>query len=780
MAQLKFTVVKNFQANITVANNTSTLETNAFGSPTFNSNTFPRAAMIRVSLKSGTAGLTTPYEDDAEYFNSDDGFYVIGSNDLCLQEDFSAAGLDLAGINDTGHHSAFGTGSNFKGTVPSNNYTGPSYNNFGTLISGGQASNLFPLYKTEYDPYNGVTGSRLFTDIPAVIPQGTNSTKYKQWGTSQLNVCMANNPHLDKIKEIVMIDTIGRDGGPATANTKAFQGNKVLVFVIFKDGVSIDDDTTIEIPIAGRPRFVDSSYEYDNGLVGGVGSQYRKRINTRSKVNVKLKFKDDLDVEVNKVTNSVDVEEHVKSHSDIQNNLDNGLRVFNLSGMCLTNRVKKIAQVKITAPNDSYFISKPILKTKYNNLKFKLKDKTIDNTNGKVVTYYCYDLMYKAEQSTSKTNIVKATVTASTELLKTSFARLDAITGLEFGSNIIKENGETRDVKIYGKPGVNFKILVNESVPDTTTHGDLDYVDFSPANDTSILLAANSLAETAGGKMRCLQGAIPKSGVFAFKQVFPNNVINRNKIGSGKSSATNIDFSKSIANVKVGDRLYTKGINAGDRIDVVTLGTDTRISQLSGSITTTTGDQTQFKRQRHYNIQFDQDTEISNNMSRVVRLVQPETINVFLTNAAGSSYTITSNNGSSTSFSAGDDLTLKYSGTTSRSKFLPYTTNIGMSSFQNSKVKKVSMLLTLADAADRFTAVQTPVMNSKDQSKSDFTNSTYLENGGTTIKVFNFSHSAVNTSNTITLTYFFEIVRVGSRNITMTLDLDDILTIQDN
>ena len=780
MAQLKYTVVKNFRANITVANNTSTLDANNFGNVTFNSNTFPRAAMIRVALKSGTASLTTPYEDDAEYFDSDDGFYVIGSNDLCLQEDFSAAGLDLAGINDTGHHSPYTISSNFRGTTPSNNYTGPSYNNFGALLSGGNAQNQFPLYKTEYDPFNGAAGARLFNDIDAVIPQGTSSTKYKLWGTSQLNVCMANNPHLDKIKEIMMIDTIGRDGGATTANTKAFQGNKVLVFVIFKDGVSISDDTTIEIPIAGRPRFVDSSYEYSNGLVGGVGSQYRKRINTRSSVNVKLKFKDDLDVEVNKVTNSVNVEEHVKNHSDIQNNLDNGLRVFNLSGVCLTNRVKKIAQVKITAPSASYFISKPTLKTKYNNLRFKLKDKTIDNVNGKVVTYYCYDLMYKAEQSTSKTNIVKATIITSTESLKNSFNRQDVITSLKFGDSIIKENGETRDIKIYGKPGVNFKVLINESTPDTVTHGDLNYVDFSPTNDTSILLAANSLAETAGGKMRCLQGAIPKSGVFTFKQIFPSNIVNINRVSSGKTSATNQDFVKDLTNVKVGDRLYTKGINAGDRVDIVTLGTSTRIAQLSGSITTTTGAQAKFKRQRHYNIQFDQDTLIADNMSRIVRLIQPETINIFLKNAAGSSYTITSNNGSSTSFSAGDDLTLRYSGTTSRSNFLSYTTNIGMSSFHNSKVKKVSMLLTLADAADRFTAVRTPVMNSKDQSKSDFTNSTYLENGGTIIKVFNFSHSAVNTSNTITLTYFFEIVRVGNRGVTMTLDLDDILTIQDN
>ena len=789
MAQLKYTTFKNFKADIIVPSNTSSLTPNSSGGVIYNSNSFPRAAMVRISLKSGVSGLTDPYSDDAEYFDSNDGFYVIGVNDLCIQESYTSAGLVAAGLSTTSgtsatyseYHNPTGVSSAYKGIPSSYNNAGPNINNVGTVTSMGLNYNMFPLYKTEYDPINGVTGSRLFQDINASIPSSNTSQKYKIWTKNNLSTSMPNNPHLSKIKQIMMIDTVGRDGGATSNATKAFQGNKVLMFVIFEEGVSIDDDTTIQIPVRGRPRFVDSGYEYSNGLVGGVGSQYRKRRVTRSNVNVDLKFKDTLDVEVNQITSSVAIQEAVKTHNQIVNDIDLGIKSFRLTGTCLSHRFKKIAEVKLTAPSGEHFSIKPTLKTRYNNLILKLKDKTVttdERDRSNKITYYCYDLMYKSEQSSSKTDIVKATLIAETKTIPTKTL---GITNLSFGSSVINEKGETRDIKIHGAPSTNFKILVNESIVDKTTHGDEEYLDFSLTNDTSILVAANDVVNTLSGKLRCLSGIIPKSGVFSFKQIFPSNVVNRNRVSGGKTGETNQDFSKSLTNVRVGDRLYTKGISPTNKVNVTTLGTDTRISAISSSVTTVTGAQAQFRRERYYNIQFDPETTILNSSIKdITRLVQPETIDILITNNAGSSYVITSNNGSATSFSAGDDLTLKYSGTSNKSKALANTTNVGMSSYQNSSIQKVSILLTLSDAADRFTAVQVPVVDNKDQSKSSFTNSVYSENGGTIVKLFNFSHSAVNTSNTITLTYFFEITRVGSKDVTMTLNLDDILTIQDN
>ena len=87
------------------------------------------------------------------------------------------------------------------------------------------------------------------------------------------------------------------------------------------------------------------------------------------------------------------------------------------------------------------------------------------------------------------------------------------------------------------------------------------------------------------------------------------------------------------------------------------------------------------------------------------------------------------------------------------------------------------MLITLNQGSHRVTAVKTPVLNTRNKDKSDWSNSIPSENGGTIVGVSRFSHSAVNTGNTITLTWYYNIVQMGDKDVTMELDLNKILTI---
>ena len=236
-----------------------------------------------------------------------------------------------------------------------------------------------------------------------------------------------------------------------------------------------------------------------------------------------------------------------------------------------------------------------------------------------------------------------------------------------------------------------------------------------------------------------------------------------------------------ITNQKVGDRLYGKGIHKTYPTKLTVKTSSTR-STFNRAMTVADKAEFFFKRSRFYSI--DLIPELCSTLSSSVptsettyRLYQYlDPIITMKHSIAGSNYTITHNNSITTALGAGAELELEYTGKALSKNILRNKNNLGMASYLGKKIQKVSMLLDLVDAGHTFSAVTIPNFSNTNQSRSDWTNSVSVDNGGTVIRVWGFTNSATG-ANTITLTYYFEIIKLGVKDVTMELDLDSILTI---
>ena len=632
------------------------------------------------------------------------------------------------------------------------------------------------------------------------------------------------------MKKILMFDTVGRTGNLFNNNTKGLQGNEVLIFILFKDWFTVDTsgysdpdhpnyltatipssnngdiwfggvDSTwqqIKLEIMGRPKFTHTINGAGQGAgtlggTAGLGSQHRTRIPVVTNAEFKISYNldDDVDVAITTV-GSWSSKEQRKLHSDIvKGNTDDS---FLISGRYITGRSVKFGKIELTAPDGKYFTEKPYLKTKKNNLRLRLKQKKRvpdSSTNPLLrgqINYYCFEVFFKSESKISKESNI------NTKLIYNAIEMPIKATGIhrvEFGSKTIGSEGETRKITVYGLPHTDFSIAVNEALEEqiSLTEGSasekLEYLE--PANEQTVLrLPTHIVTNDNGSNMMVLQAKTNSSGRYSFTQTFPSTIITRAKIASGATAST-FDFNN-ISRVRDRDRMTTAGLRIGDRVLVEDKTNDTR-AVLDTSLTLTTNQPVVFRRKRVYIIRLLK--ELANgeaitfadsiNDLNIIR--QYDSSQLTLTHGITTNF-ITSNNGLSTSLGAGGDFSLKFIGEPNSHKSISNSNNIGgnVSGLVYNKVnrKTVSLLITLADAADRITAVKTPIFDSKDQSKSDWTNSVSRENGGTVVRMWGFTHSAVNTSNTITLTYYFDIINMGFEDVEMTLNLDNILTIQDN
>ena len=68
-----------------------------------------------------------------------------------------------------------------------------------------------------------------------------------------------------------------------------------------------------------------------------------------------------------------------------------------------------------------------------------------------------------------------------------------------------------------------------------------------------------------------------------------------------------------------------------------------------------------------------------------------------------------------------------------------------------------------------------PRLNNENQNISTWTNSVAKDNGGTKVRILNFSHTATG-STSITLTFDLKINSFGKEDVNMELDLDNVLT----
>ena len=158
---------------------------------------------------------------------------------------------------------------------------------------------------------------------------------------------------------------------------------------------------------------------------------------------------------------------------------------------------------------------------------------------------------------------------------------------------------------------------------------------------------------------------------------------------------------------------------------------------------------------------------------------------------AGVNYRVLSNNGIATSLGAGAEHDIVYTGEAGFSPSVVHTKGgKDMTAIKDMNGRliggRVSIVLDLEDNAHTFSAVVRPNLqvhgNTLSTNVSNWTNTIIKDNGGTAVNISRIYWSKATGSNVlgendITLNYDFKILRFGTTDVVMELDLDAITTI---
>lgn len=531
------------------------------------------------------------------------------------------------------------------------------------------------------------------------------------------------------------------------------EGNIVYVVVILKEGVQLSEDTTINVDIDG------SAYWFGYG-VNEFGVAYMPGNN-----HIEIEgFGND----VHEVTgvNGWNVDDTGYSSREIENGADPTKNRWVIEGRAFPNSPIDIATIKVDAEEGKYFSKAPYLNYNNNsneNIKLKLNSK--EKTNGNI-TSYVYSLQFVSATTKTISDGIKVNIKYETQAI---VEKTLAINKVSFGNPILSVNGETRLIKIFGTAGSSFGLAVNKGLQESFQIGeattDIGKV-IDKINDVSILgSVANSTTENGYGKsIDIIQDVIGSKGVYTFAQDFPNIVVKKTKVNdAGGVTGTRITLDD-YTDIKIGDQICSKTISKDQKVTVTALPLSNTVD-ISKTMTFADDAIVIFKRDQVYSIDIipDLTSTLGSDIPSTKSYTLIQKIGPALTfkNSIASTVAITHNNSIATSLSAGADLDV-------------FCSSYG--SKYNTKKISFSLTLDIVDASKNFSAIKLPTFNNNIQERSSWTNSLHKFNGGTKVNITNISRSALG-ANTITLGYDVMISRFGSEDVTMELDLDNVITI---
>ena len=516
-------------------------------------------------------------------------------------------------------------------------------------------------------------------------------------------------------------------------------GNTVTVTVNLASSFTVpNNDFTIIIDIDGNATY----FPGDPGL----------DVDT----NFELEFNVDSDITTNFTGNG---------GTTINESVASALATVTFSGEATPNKSKSIATITLTAASGFFFNSTPYLKyfgIQQDQLRLLTKTITRDSNNRR--TAYSFDLVFKSrfDLSTNFGGKVKLIIDKGTILQV-----VKKITRVDFGPPQISPAGETRLIKIFGTPGSEFNFTVTDDV-DKKSIIEQRLVDSTYFSTTKVLNPVYGEIDAINKKF---EGGSPYC---EYSQYFPayNSTILTTAINMGGGlSGTTATFD-ALTNVRVGDRLKMDTISTGDTVTVTALNSSTE-AVLSQSVTAADDAVATFTRNQKYFINLFPLNEtvfgrnmpseephftIEQHMDPVLKLTVSETDGGYT-----GPTTVFTKTGRANAFAYEIRDRENYSEGTTSSYF------------------KISYSIT-SDGGKRIAAVGTtegiPTWSSTDASASMWTNSVSATNGGTQIEITNISMAGLPTSTpgTCTLTADVNIIKWGTEDVTMNLDLDQIIT----
>ena len=465
--------------------------------------------------------------------------------------------------------------------------------------------------------------------------------------------------------------------------------------------------------------------------------------------------------------------------------------IFKISGTTVKNKQTVIATVKIQVSDST---NKMFKKTPYisRNSKFNLQLSSIERNGASdgvtigVINAYNFNLIYKSNKSSQVSDAANESVriyfeevdvvrkyNRNVKKLNSGGAVINNIHNLAFNLNALSIYGEDRKISVSGLPGSNFLLNILNEENQSIIDASIANFDYEISN---------------GNTIRTLKGTIPKSGVYSFKQKFPSSIVH------AQTTTTNSGASQFIINdistIKIGDTVYSEfpttkqpEINAPSGTTnnltpmVVSsinpdLDNPNEITVTGKTLTNSTANvPISFIRPRSYKISCIPTLDQPKNfgvLNKEFTLSQPldpiitfkiqaaadTTISrVFLSdNLAG----LSSVGSTSTLFSAGDDLEIK---SLVKNNYNTYDTSLAVEKIY------VKMVINLAS---NYATTTNPTI-------SNFSNTNPRNNGGTRIALKHSLWSGISGANGA-LTLGLCIDRYGNSDVTITLNLDDILT----
>ena len=236
---------------------------------------------------------------------------------------------------------------------------------------------------------------------------------------------------------------------------------------------------------------------------------------------------------------------------------------FVVSGTVVANKSTKIATLKVSFSDTN---AKMFTKSPYvigsSSLKIKIAKRNFTGKNTRTkgyITSYDIDLFYKNNAATALQDL-------SSNSIRIYFKQVNVVknyhkddrdvtgrlTSFSFGRPELSIFGEERNIKIEGLPGTSFTLSITnddfESILSEQTGVNSSY--YKPASDIGTYTLSN------GNVVRAIVASIPKSGVYICKQKFPSSLFNAQATETN-SGATKIKLTDA-SGIKHDDILYSE------------------------------------------------------------------------------------------------------------------------------------------------------------------------------------------------------------------------------
>ena len=159
------------------------------------------------------------------------------------------------------------------------------------------------------------------------------------------------------------------------------------------------------------------------------------------------------------------------------------------------------------------------------NLKLRFKESVKDDLGN--TTSSKYDLIYTAKESIKGNKLLQYSINSKqrTKLTSEDYSKANikpSVHRIDYGKNIIDENGERRRITVYGDPGGRVKFTITKLVDSKDSNGNvLSFTEESILNPKVGNFQGIRVSDAKQGKDFRIDIEIPQSGKFSFLQTFP-------------------------------------------------------------------------------------------------------------------------------------------------------------------------------------------------------------------------------------------------------------------